>query len=209
NWGSDKYNMDLSKRRALSVKSYLVAQGIDPTRLFTSGCGERMPIADNSTPEGRAINRRIEFSLYDGKMTECPKPEGSKVQLQLTAEEKVIAEKLEKEGDLSFSNINFEYNSAELTGDSKLILDNVVHVLEKLDTLNIEIQGHTDSDGSDIYNQNLSERRAASVKNYLVSSGINPDRLSSKGYGEKNPIAENTTEEGKAKNRRIEFKVIR
>ena len=168
-----------------------------------------MPIADNSTPEGRAINRRIEFSLYDGQMTECPKPEESKVKSQLTVEEKVIAEKLEKEGDLSFSNINFEYNSAKLTSDSKLILDNVVHVLIKLDTLNIEIQGHTDSDGSDSYNQNLSDRRAASVKNYLVSSGINPDRLSSKGYGERNPIAENTTEEGKAKTRRIEFKVIR
>jgi OOP family OmpA-OmpF porin len=71
-WGSDEYNLDLSERRALSVKKYLIERGIDPSRLFTAGCGERMPIADNSTYEGRAINRRIEFSLYDGESSKCP-----------------------------------------------------------------------------------------------------------------------------------------
>ena len=73
NWGSDDYNMDLSERRAISVRKYLIAQGVDSTRLFTAGCGERMPIADNNTSEGRAINRRIEFSIYDGVTSKCPK----------------------------------------------------------------------------------------------------------------------------------------
>ena len=82
-------------------------------------------------------------------------------------------------------------------------------VLKKLDTLNIEIQGHTDSDGSESYNQDLSDRRAASVLNFLVSTGIDSKRLSSKGYGESVPIADNKSEEGKAANRRIEFKIIK
>jgi len=92
-----------------------------------------------------------------------------------------------------------------LTQPSKEILDNVVAVLKKLSDLNIEIQGHTDSDGSEIYNQNLSEKRAVSVKKYLVSSGISKTRLSTVGVGESMPVAENNTAEGKAKNRRIEF----
>ena len=74
-WGRDEYNMDLSRRRANSVKNYLIAQGIDSTRLFTAGCGERMPVADNSTPEGRAINRRIEFNIYEGTSSKCPPKE--------------------------------------------------------------------------------------------------------------------------------------
>jgi len=71
NFGTDKYNMDLSKRRAVSVKNYLIASGINSARLFTSGCGERLPIADNAQAEGRAINRRIEFNIYEGISAGC------------------------------------------------------------------------------------------------------------------------------------------
>lgn len=211
NWGSDDYNMDLSERRAISVRKYLIAQGIDSTRLFTAGCGERMPIADNNTSEGRAINRRIEFSIYDGVTSKCPKVEDEQLgddnlsNTYTNDEEKRIDGALAAGEKLSFTNVRFKVDSDELTEPSKEILNNVVNVLNKRTNLKLEIQGHTDSDGSAVYNQNLSERRAISVKNYLVSNGINADRLTTIGYGETNPVASNKTAEGKAKNRRIEF----
>jgi outer membrane protein OmpA-like peptidoglycan-associated protein/opacity protein-like surface antigen len=204
NWGSDEYNLDLSERRARSVKRFLVNQGVDSTRLFTAGCGERMPIADNNTPEGRAINRRIEFSIYDGVSSKCPKPE-EVGEVFTNKDEENIADALSKGEQLSFTNVRFKVNSDELTEPSKEILDNVVAVLKKLSDLNLEIQGHTDSDGSETYNKSLSERRAESVKNYLVSNGIASSRLSTVGFGENSPIVSNDTAEGKAKNRRIEF----
>ncbi|MCB9206977.1 MAG: OmpA family protein [Ignavibacteriales bacterium] len=205
-WGSDEYNMDLSERRAISVKKYLVAQGVDSTRLFTGGCGERMPIADNETEEGRAINRRIEFSIYDGISSKCPKidqPEFS------NKEEKQIADALQSGEQLAYTNIQFKVNSDIITEPSKETLDNVVHVLKKLTDLKLEIQGHTDSDGAEAYNQDLSERRAVAVKNYIVSNGIEADRLTTVGYGESKPLVENTSRENKAKNRRIEFVPIK
>ncbi len=212
-WGSDEYNMELSERRAIAVKNYLIVQGIDPDRLYTAGCGERNPIADNGTPEGRAINRRIEFALYDGKSSKCPDQvetlQNKDLKEGLNDDEKIIADKLVDDGKLSFTNIRFNYNSAELTEPSKKILDNVADVLVKLGEIKIEIQGHTDSDGSESYNQDLSERRAASVRDYLILKGISSNRLSSKGMGESKPIADNSTKEGKAANRRIEFDVIK
>ncbi len=72
----------------------------------------------------------------------------------------------------------------------------------------VEIGGHTDSQGSDTYNLRLSESRANAVRNYLIQRGVEATRLIAKGYGESMPIAPNTTREGRAKNRRVEFKVI-
>jgi outer membrane protein OmpA-like peptidoglycan-associated protein len=82
-------------------------------------------------------------------------------------------------------------------------------VLEANPTMVIEIHGHTDSIGSDAYNQTLSEKRAQSAKDYFVSKGISADRLATKGMGEQDPIATNETPEGRAENRRVEFNVIR
>jgi len=74
--------------------------------------------------------------------------------------------------------------------------------------LKVEVQGHTDNIGSESSNQKLSEKRAEVVKNYLVARGVKADRIKVVGYGEKNPIADNKTADGRAMNRRIEFKVI-
>ena len=215
-WGSDLYNLNLSERRAKSVKNYLISKGVDGSRLFTAGCGERMPLADNNTEIGRAINRRIEFSIYDGVSNGCPKVEEEVKIGKKSAdtdfkntEEKRIANGLLNGEQLSFNNIIFKHDSDELTDPSKVVLNNVVNVLNKLSELKLEIQGHTDSVGPEVYNQYLSEKRANSVKNYLVSNGIESDRLTTIGYGESNPITSNGTREGKALNRRIEFKSMK
>ena len=86
------------------------------------------------------------------------------------------------------------------------ILDEGVAVLENNPGLNIEIQGYTDSTGAENYNLMLSQKRADSVMDFLVNRGIDPGRLSAKGYGSANPVASNDTAEGRAKNRRVEFR---
>ena len=105
-------------------------------------------------------------------------------------------------------NIFFETDSFRLKSESKKQLLDIVEFMQKNATLVIEIGGHTDNQGSESYNLNLSAKRADAVVKYLIDSGIASTRLKSKGYGFSNPIAENSTEEGKAKNRRTEFKIL-
>jgi len=101
--------------------------------------------------------------------------------------------------------VSFEYNKAELTPDSLAILDKVALSLRDWPEVKVEIGGHTDSRGSETYNQKLSEKRAAAVLDYLGSKGVDAMRMTSKGYGESKPIADNAAEEGRAKNRRVEL----
>jgi outer membrane protein OmpA-like peptidoglycan-associated protein len=85
------------------------------------------------------------------------------------------------------------------------VLDAVVDVLLKNPDIKIEIQGHTDNKGSAPYNKNLSNRRAGSVRKYLVAHGIPPERLTSFGYGLERPLVDNSTEQNRALNRRVQF----
>ena len=105
-------------------------------------------------------------------------------------------------------NIYFETGKATLKSESYSTLDNVIKLLQNNPTLRIEISGHTDNIGSLRTNMKLSSDRAKSVVNYLVQHGIAQSRLEYKGYGFSQPIAPNTTAEGRAKNRRVEFKVL-
>jgi OOP family OmpA-OmpF porin len=110
--------------------------------------------------------------------------------------------------DVVLQGVNFETNSANLTADSKPVLDKVADGLKEHHRLTIEVQGHTDSTGSAAYNLKLSDRRANSVVDYLVSQGVPRAQLSAKGYGQTQPIASNATAEGRAKNRRVVMHVI-
>ena len=105
--------------------------------------------------------------------------------------------------------VNFDLNSVRLRKDSYPILFYSFQVLQNNPDMNVEIQGYTDTSGPESYNLKLSEKRAEVVKDYLVSKGIEANRLTIKGFGEKNPIAENNTAEGRALNRRIEFKILK
>ena len=105
-------------------------------------------------------------------------------------------------------NIFFDYDKAVLLQQSYKELHTLLGLPQSHPTMKIEIAGHTDGHGSVEYNQRLSENRARSVVDYLVSHGIDARRLSFKGYGKSHPIATNATEEGRAKNRRVEFIVL-
>jgi outer membrane protein OmpA-like peptidoglycan-associated protein len=103
------------------------------------------------------------------------------------------------------SNVLFAFDKSDLTADSRISLDKLVKVLNSYPDTDIEIQGHTDSKGSDAYNQTLSESRANTVSGYLDNNGIARDRLTIKGFGESIPKYDNATSEGRAQNRRVEF----
>ncbi|WMJ73372.1 OmpA family protein [Cytophagaceae bacterium ABcell3] len=115
--------------------------------------------------------------------------------------------KIEK-GDIArISNIYFDFNQHELSKESYKELDKLAEFLKENPQVKIEVAGHTDDVGAASYNKVLSQRRCESVVNYLISKGIEKERLVAKGYGEEEPIAPRT-EEGRAKNRRIEFIIL-
>lgn len=105
------------------------------------------------------------------------------------------------------SNVLFGFDKSSLSPDAKTSLDKLVKVLDVYPDTDIEIQGHTDSKGSEAYNKTLSEQRAVAVSNYLISKNINKNRLKVVGYGETLPKYLNDTEDGRAQNRRVEFLV--
>lgn len=120
----------------------------------------------------------------------------------------VDADGCPRRGSATLQGVNFEFDSAQLTAESRPVLDEVAADLKKYPRLKVELQGHTDSKGSDAYNLKLSDRRAQSVRDYLVTKGVGEQQLVAKGYGEAEPAAENTTDAGRAQNRRVVMLVL-
>ena len=101
------------------------------------------------------------------------------------------------------SGVLFEFNSSALTASSRAELDRMAGIMVRYPDTDITIDGHTDSKGSDEYNMTLSQKRAASVSDYLAKDGIARQRMITRGYGESQPVASNDTEAGRAENRRV------
>ena len=106
------------------------------------------------------------------------------------------------------NNIFYDFDKTTLRQESISELGRLVSLMNENPTLKIELSSHTDSKGTDEYNQKLSQSRAQSVVDYLISKEINKERLVAKGYGESTPIAINDTDEGRQLNRRSEFKIL-
>jgi OOP family OmpA-OmpF porin len=102
----------------------------------------------------------------------------------------------------------FEVDKSDLSPEAAQRIGKLVGVLKSVNIDGAGVEGHTDSTGSDAYNQTLSENRARTVMNYLISQGVPAARLRSQGFGETMPVADNTTAEGRAKNRRVEIKIV-
>ncbi len=112
------------------------------------------------------------------------------------------------EGNFVARGITFDYNKSVIKPSSMGELNRIAKMMQENSSMRFEIGGHTDTDGEDSYNLKLSQQRADAVKNQLVQMGIDESRLSAKGYGETKPIQDNSSPEGKANNRRVEFKKI-
>jgi outer membrane protein OmpA-like peptidoglycan-associated protein len=106
---------------------------------------------------------------------------------------------------VNLPDILFATNEAELKGEARVVIAKLAGILLIMDELNLRVEGHTDSTGSAEYNQGLSERRAASVRDFLAAQGIGMNRMVAVGYGLTRPVADNTTYEGRARNRRVEI----
>jgi len=119
--------------------------------------------------------------------------------------------RIQRQGDnlklIMPGNITFATNSANINGNFYPILDSVSIILKEFDKTSINISGFTDSSGSDMYNQTLSESRANSVASYMVRTGVLHGRIQSRGFGERYPIASNDNAMGRAQNRRVEISI--
>ncbi|MDZ7373121.1 MAG: OmpA family protein [candidate division KSB1 bacterium] len=142
------------------------------------------------------------YAPFSEKLVLAKKSEQTPIEVTLT--------KVDLEAGFKFraNLVFFDFNSDRLRRESTADLLQAVEFLEKYPNLRMEIQGHTDDIGSEEYNLDLSQRRAESVRRFLVEHGIDPSRLVAKGYGESMPAVENTSEENRQKNRRVEFKMI-
>ncbi len=123
-------------------------------------------------------------------------------------EQVVLLSSIEVGKSIIVDDLHFKIGKTDLDEISYRILDQLVDFMNQNPTISIELAGHTDSDGAETFNQSLSEGRAQSAVKYLNGKGISSNRLVSKGYGESQPLAPNNTPEGKAKNRRVELKII-
>jgi OOP family OmpA-OmpF porin len=149
---------------------------------FTAGAANFIGVSDNLDLTGVGEYQEIERDLYL-----VPIEVGATVRL---------------------NNIFFETGKAELKKESFVELNRVIKFLKDNPTVKIELSGHTDNVGNKDFNKTLSQKRADAVMNYLSKNGIDTGRLVSKGYGMEKPVADNATEEGKAKNRRVEFTIL-
>jgi outer membrane protein OmpA-like peptidoglycan-associated protein len=129
-------------------------------------------------------------------------------EVRLTAN--LVLNEIVKEKAIVLENIFYDFDKADIRPDAAEELDKLVEILQDNPRISIELSSHTDSRGVDIYNQDLSQRRAQSAVNYIISKGIDRARITAKGYGESRPVVRNAkTEEQHQRNRRTEFKVVR
>jgi len=114
----------------------------------------------------------------------------------------------EVEAVIELEGVHFDFDKATIKPEGMAVLDQAAALLKTHERVIVEVAGHTDSVGSEAYNQGLSERRANAVKDYLTAKGITASRLSARGYGESQPVASNDTDAGRAENRRVELIVL-
>ena len=199
---TEKHNQLLSNKRAKSVVSYFISRGIKSDRIFGKGFGEEVLVNKcksfvKCSKEEHQANRRMEFMIVEGN----PYP---------------ITQIIEKEGDkfISTNPIYFNYDKTDIRKDAAYELERIVRILMDQPDMTIEAGSHTDSNNTEGYNQDLSNRRAKSVKDYLVSRGINASRIVSKGYGEMKLVNGcssfvKCSPEEHQKNRRTEFRILK
>jgi len=183
NTGDESHNMALSLSRANSVADYIIATGTNPDIVRTIGRGPNDPIASNETREGRKQNRRVDIT--------------------------VIAEVRALDKMVFPGGVLFKRDSADINDQGKEFLSK--HLAARAQSKRvkyIEIIGHTDDKWESDYNMELSEKRAASVRDYLASQGVDASKMVTIGMGETMPIVSNNTKKGRAQNRRVEILIV-
>lgn len=172
-----------------------------PVEIVPAGDADGDGVTDDldqcpDTPAGSVVN--AQGCVDAAPEPACPPPAAGE---GIDANGCAVPEKLVLRG------VNFELDSAKLTPNAKSILDGVADSLLAVQSIQVEVQGHTSSEASDEYNLKLSDNRAEAVRQYLIGRGVAADRMTVKGYGETTPIADNNTEAGRELNRRVALEV--
>lgn len=192
------YDEETNEPLDATIELYRLGED-EPSSIFSSDAvtGEYFSILNESSNIVLYIDR--EGYLFQSQTFEVNSESISSIRKD------IYLKPIKKGNSMLLNNIFFEFNSADLTNDSKTELNKVVRFLTENSALKITISGHTDDIGDNAYNLALSETRAKGVYDYLVKSGINPANLTFKGYGESKPLTIGTDEESRKMNRRIEF----
>ena len=181
-----------------------------------SGCpdadGDGVTDADDKCPTtaGPAANQGCPWPDTDGdgvldKDDKCPSLKGTVANSGCPE----VSEEVQKTLNAYAKTILFDTGKSSIKSQSEAVLGDIIKILKEYPNSKFTVEGHTDSVGSDALNQKLSDERASSVKNYLVTNGIEAARLSSMGYGESKPIDSNSTSKGRANNRRVEINLAK
>lgn len=179
-----------------------VSQGMSDIRLAV---GVVAPLGQRVVQRVKTVTKQVPLVDSDGdgvpdRNDDCPNTlPGALVDSHGCAEE---------DQNITLQGVKFEFDKATLTANAQVILRDVVEALKGQPSMRVQIAGHTDAIGTNAYNEDLSRRRAASVQQFLVEHGIDPDRLTTIGYGETRPIATNATPQGRQKNRRVVFHIL-
>lgn len=231
-YGTSVYNDALSQSRSLSVQQYLISSGVSPDRIILLFAGENRPIESNDNDEGRQFNRRTEMTLFSGEtplLTSLKwKNDGTKIRVDhtkprglpgydanegsitnITTTDVSIPEPVTTvTGKPVIRNVYFDFDRSEITPGSAQELQKLIAMLQQNPGYRVEVLGHTDAIGSIEYNQQLSERRTASVVSWLQQHIGATDRITTVGYSELQPIMDNSSAEGRMYNRRVEFRIL-
>ncbi len=193
---------DADTQEPLDAKIELFDLGSEePLAIFTSDpvTGEYFSILNEESKIALYIER--EGYLFESQSFDIKVEDSDKIKKD------IYLKPIKKGNTVRLNNIFFEFNSAQLTQSSETELNKIVSFLSLNPDVKIMISGHTDNQGAENYNLDLSEKRAKSVYNFLIQQGISSDNLTYKGFGESQPLATNNTEEGQKINRRIEFSI--
>ena len=177
--------------------------GVADYRDQCPGTPKGTPVNANGCPPDKPVVATVKDDDVDGVVNAddlCPgTPRGTKVDDKGCPKVQTVVLK----------GVNFEFDSANLTGQAESVLLDQVKVLEENPAEQISITGHTDSSGPDTYNKDLSLERAKSVRDFLIKSEIDPSIVTVSGAGELEPVADNGTRIGRTQNRRVELKIVR
>ena len=179
-------------------ESSLIVSPDGRTAFFSS---DKPGVQDNKTTEQQNYGG---LDLYTFALPEPVRSDAVVYKEEITE----VAPELKVGESITLKNVFFQTGKYTLLDISIVELDKVVEMMQSHPTLHIELGGHTDNVGSEASNQKLSEQRAKAVYDYLVSHGVSADRLSYKGYGQSQPVADNSTPEGRRQNRRTVFTII-